>query len=95
MRGAPGSASADLVNVLLGQRIASLRTNRGLSGEALGLAVGVTAQQIERLERGRAWISAAMIYRLAEALETPVHSLFEGLPAADLRETAPVTTPAN
>ena len=52
--------------------------------------VGIRFQQIQKYECGANRISAARLWQLAEALETPVSYFFDGLAEAmERRETPP------
>jgi len=64
-------AAADPVDVAVGARIRLLRKVRGLSQQALAEAVGVTFRQIQKYERGAHRVSAAMLSRIASALDVP------------------------
>src|SRR3978361_2166567 len=69
-------ALADPVDVAVGARIRLLRKVRGLSQQALADAAGVTFQQIQKYERGANRVSASMLSRIANPLETPVSEMF-------------------
>lgn len=69
-------AFADPVDVAVGARIRLLRKVRGISQQALAEAAGVTFQQIQKYERGANRVSASMLSRIAEALDTPVAEMF-------------------
>lgn len=66
----------------VGARLRRARSLRGHSQAALGEAVGVTFQQIQKYERGANRLSASTLFRLAAFLEFPVEWFFEGLSAA-------------
>ena len=73
---------ADPVDVAVGARIRLLRKVRGLSQQALADAAGVTFQQIQKYERGANRVSASMLVRIAQTLNTPVSELFGELSPA-------------
>ena len=75
MAGKP-QALADPVDIAVGARIRLLRKVRGLSQQALAEAAGVTFQQIQKYERGANRVSASMLARIAQALDTPVAEMF-------------------
>lgn len=77
-RTASAGSSPHPVDVHVGSRIRALRLDRGLSQSALGDAVGVSFQQIQKYERGSNRVSASMLYRIAGVLGTEVQALFEG-----------------
>lgn len=68
------------VDVAMGATIRRLRVERGISQEALGDAVGLTFQQIQKYERGANRISASRLYDVAEAFGVTPGSFFEALP---------------
>src|SRR5690606_29912592 len=51
----------------------------GLTQQQLAGSVGVRFQQIQKYECGANRVSAARLWQLAEALETPVSYFYEGL----------------
>jgi DNA-binding XRE family transcriptional regulator len=59
----------------LGRNIKQARIASGLTQEALALATGLTAQHLQRLERGLANPTLATVYAIADALSRPVHAL--------------------
>lgn len=69
-------AIADPVDVAVGARIRLLRKVRGLSQQALADAAGVTFQQIQKYERGANRVSASMLSRIAQTLQTPMAEMF-------------------
>src|SRR3954468_21396813 len=69
-------ALADPVDVAVGARIRLLRKMRGLSQQALAEAAGVTFQQIQKYERGSNRVSASMLSRIAQTLQSPVAEMF-------------------
>jgi transcriptional regulator with XRE-family HTH domain len=77
------------VDVHVGARLRLARTARGRSQEALGQAVGVSAQQIQKYERGTNRISASVLFRLCGFLDRPVAWVFEGLESTGPEPGAP------
>lgn len=66
------------------------RTLLGLSQEALGQAVGVTFQQIQKYERGTNRIVASRLFEFAWVLDVPVSYFFdEMLPDAVANRSLP------
>jgi transcriptional regulator with XRE-family HTH domain len=84
------ASAPDPLDVALGARLGLLRRMRGLSQAAVGAAVGLTFQQIQKYERGANRVSASMLVKLAQALEVTVGELFAGEadPAFDAEEAA-------
>jgi transcriptional regulator with XRE-family HTH domain len=72
----PRAASG--IDKLLGAQIRIRRNAIGLSQEALAAAIGVTFQQIQKYEKGVNRVSAATLFRIAEALEVDAASLIPG-----------------
>ena len=62
----------------VGERLRSRRLKMGLSQMALGIAAGVTFQQIQKYERGANRISASRMIQLAEKLGVPPAYFVEG-----------------
>ena len=51
-----------------------------MSQEKLGLAIGLTFQQVQKYERGANRIGASRLFQLSRVLEVPVSYFFEELP---------------
>ncbi|MCJ2072922.1 helix-turn-helix domain-containing protein [Methylobacterium sp. J-030] len=74
----------------IGSRIAALRVAQGLSQAALGTALGVSFQQVQKYEKGRNRIGAGRLQAIADVLKVPVETFFTRPPAsgrADLGAT--------
>ena len=72
----------------IGSRIAAYRTAQGLSQTALGQALGVTFQQVQKYEKGRNRVGAARLQAIADFLGVPVSTFFdEPAEAVDGRES--------
>ncbi|GEP04105.1 helix-turn-helix domain-containing protein [Methylobacterium oxalidis] len=65
------------VDRLVGLRITALRKARGMSQTALGTAVGVTFQQVQKYEKGQNRVGAGRLREIARLLEVPVSAFFE------------------
>ena len=65
------------VDRLVGIRITALRKARGMSQTALGSAVGVTFQQVQKYEKGQNRVGAGRLREIARLLEVPVSAFFE------------------
>ena len=63
-------------DILAGQRLRSVRIAKGLTQMAVGDAVGVTFQQVQKYERGTNRISVSMLGKLAAYLSVPVEHFF-------------------
>jgi transcriptional regulator with XRE-family HTH domain len=76
------------IDLHLGKRLRRRRRLLGLTQQQLALAVGIRFQQIQKYECGANRISAARLWQLAEALETPVAYFYDGLAEVAAREGA-------
>ena len=65
----------------LGARIRAARVAAGMSQTALGVAVGVTFQQVQKYEQGRDRVAASTLQVIAQALNVHPGSFFDDLPA--------------
>ena len=66
----------------VGSRIAALRAAQGLSQSALGNALGVSFQQVQKYEKGRNRIGAGRLQAIADVLKVPVETFFARQPGA-------------
>ena len=71
------------VDQTVGARITAMRKAKGLSQADLGIAVGVTFQQIQKYEKGINRVGASRLQQIAKGLDVAVAILFE-----DAAETA-------
>jgi transcriptional regulator with XRE-family HTH domain len=62
---------------MVGLRITALRKAKGLSQTALGQAIGVTFQQVQKYEKGQNRIGAGRLRDIAQLLEVPVATFFD------------------
>jgi transcriptional regulator with XRE-family HTH domain len=62
-----------------GRRLRRRRRLLGLTQQQLAVQVGVRFQQVQKYECGANRISAARLWELAEALETPISYFYDGL----------------
>lgn len=69
------------VDTHIGSRIRDRRISLGLSQADLGGLIGVSYQQVHKLERGLNRASAGALVRASRALLVPVSYFFEGLEA--------------
>ncbi|GGZ29819.1 MULTISPECIES: helix-turn-helix domain-containing protein [Asticcacaulis] len=77
------------IDLHLGKRLRRRRRLLGLTQQQLALAVGIRFQQIQKYECGANRISAARLFQLAKALETPINYFYDGL-SDDRTEVAAV-----
>ncbi len=78
-------ADRDPLDVHIGERLRLLRTLRGFSQERLGLALGITFQQVQKYERGANRIGASRLYHMSRVLGVRVTYFFDAMnrPADD------------
>jgi transcriptional regulator with XRE-family HTH domain len=69
------------IDVHVGGRLRLRRTLLGLSQEDLGIALGLTFQQIQKYERGLNRIGASRLFDMARALEVSVDYFYDEMPA--------------
>ena len=62
----------------VGTRIRHKRMMLGISQEALGDALGVTFQQVQKYEKGMNRVGASRLQAIANFLEVPVSYFFDG-----------------
>ncbi len=67
------------IDLHLGKRLRRRRRLLGLTQQQLALAVGIRFQQIQKYECGANRISAARLFQLSKALETPINYFYDGL----------------
>ncbi len=63
--------------IKLGNRIADMRKQRGLSQTDLAIKCGMDRQNLSNIERGKKNIQAITVYRLARGLEVHVKELVD------------------
>ena len=73
------------IDAHVGRRVRLRRTLLGMSQTALGHAVDLTFQQIQKYERGTNRISAGRLFQFADVLDVPVPFFFDDMP----REVGP------
>lgn len=74
---------ASHVRKALGERLRTLRRERGWSQEALGERSGLSGKFIGEVERGEKSISVDSLYRVSVALRYPLRKLVD-LPGPEL-----------
>ena len=65
------------VDKVVGRRMRARRRQLGLSQQALGDALGVSYQQVQKYEQGVSRIGAGRLQQLAEILNVPVSVFFD------------------
>ena len=66
----------------VGTRVRMRRMMLDMSQTALGDALGITFQQVQKYEKGTNRISASRLQRVCDILQVPIPFFFEGLPSA-------------
>lgn len=69
------SANEEQAKSALGERIRTIRKEKGMTQEELGQIIGVVKSNIARYESGKLEITYTMLGRIANALEVPVYKL--------------------
>jgi transcriptional regulator with XRE-family HTH domain len=72
----------------VGARIRHKRMMLGISQEALGDALGVTFQQVQKYEKGMNRVGASRLQAIANFLEVPVSYFFDGAGGQSQRGSA-------
>ena len=80
------------IEVAIGARLKTLRLAADMSQTALGEAIGVSFQQIQKYERGKDRVAASTLQVLAGALGVHPGSFFEGEMQAPIGGRADVRT---
>lgn len=65
------------VDIHVGKRLRLRRTILGLSQEAIGNAIGVTFQQVQKYERGVNRMGSSRLFEFSKILSIPVSYFFE------------------
>lgn len=68
------------VDVHVGARFRQRRSLLGMSQSAVGKAVGLTFQQIQKYERGSNRMGSSRLYEFAKVLDVPVSYFFDEMP---------------
>jgi transcriptional regulator with XRE-family HTH domain len=79
-----GGHMAEDINLVVdkhvGNRVRMQRLMVGLSQEALGKALGLTFQQVQKYENGKNRISASRLQHISQILQVPPPFFFDGAP---------------
>ena len=74
-------AKSHAVDVHVGARFRQRRSLLGMSQTAVGDAVGLTFQQIQKYERGSNRMGSSRLYEFAKVLDVPVSYFFDEMPS--------------
>lgn len=89
------SSRLDPIDAHVGARVRLRRTLLGMSQEKLGLAVGLTFQQIQKYERGLNRIGSSRLFQFSRVLDVPVSFFFDDMaPDVAARKPASADAPA-
>jgi len=67
-------------DVLVGKRIRTLRSSKGITQAKLADAMGITFQQVQKYESGRNRISVSRLTAVATAIRVPLIEFFKDIP---------------
>jgi transcriptional regulator with XRE-family HTH domain len=79
------------IDVYVGSRIRLRRTRVGASLEALGDALGLTYQQVQKYERGANRVGASRLFDISRVLDVPISFFFDDMPEG--MDATPVSGP--
>jgi transcriptional regulator with XRE-family HTH domain len=77
----------------VGTKLRARRTKLGMSQSTLAEALGLTFQQVQKYEKGANRIGAGRLQQIAQILQMPVESFFEGLPHERGQRCVPTDVP--
>jgi transcriptional regulator with XRE-family HTH domain len=77
------------VDIHVGKRLRLRRTILGLSQEAIGNAIGVTFQQVQKYERGVNRMGSSRLFEFSKILSVPVSYFFEDMDKSVSSPTSP------
>jgi transcriptional regulator with XRE-family HTH domain len=83
----------DPVDKHVGMKLRARRTKLGMSQSTLAEALGLTFQQVQKYEKGANRIGAGRLQQIAQILQMPVGSFFEGLPHERGQRRVPTDAP--
>lgn len=73
------SEQETLFDIHIGSQIRFHRILMGMSQEKLGKALGVTFQQVQKMEKGSNRIGSGRLFLLSEIFDVPVSFFFDGI----------------
>jgi transcriptional regulator with XRE-family HTH domain len=83
----------DPVDKHVGMKLRARRTKLSMSQSTLAEALGLTFQQVQKYEKGANRIGAGRLQQIAQILQMPVESFFEGLPHERGQRRMPTDAP--
>ena len=84
---------AETLAEAFGRRLRDMRSQVGLSQEALGDAAQLSRTSVVNIEHGRQGVSLLTLYRLADALHLEPAELLPGLPPVEAEVRVAIGTP--
>ena len=72
-----GRPKADVADQKIGDEVRTRRLLVGMTQEKLGVALGVSFQQVQKYEKGANRISASRLRQIASALDVPVTHFYD------------------
>jgi transcriptional regulator with XRE-family HTH domain len=72
----PASKGPTAMDRVIGRRIRAARESAGLGQVALGEAIGIAFQQVQKYENGKNWVTAARLFEICRVLKVPIASMF-------------------
>ncbi len=82
-----GSNAYNPIDVHVGARLRARRTLLGLSQTALGDAIGISFQQLQKYEKGSNRISASRLYDVSKLLDVDIGYFFDEMDQATKSES--------
>lgn len=73
---------SDVIDISVGQQVLAARTFRGKNQGQLGMALGVSGQQVQKMEQGINRISAGRLWRMSVYLNVPISFFYEKVSVA-------------
>jgi transcriptional regulator with XRE-family HTH domain len=78
----------------VGSRVRMRRLMMRMSQEKLGMALGLTFQQVQKYEKGTNRIGASRLHQISQSLQVPAAFFFEGAPLPAGASEASVHAPS-
>lgn len=88
VRPVPHVRSATETDALVGLKVRLRRMELEMSQEQLANRLGVTAQQVQKYERGTNRIGASRLHQISQILKAPIESFFVGVDTSCHRDDA-------
>ncbi len=86
------STAFDPIDIHVGKRVRMRRKLIGMSQPALGGAIGLTFQSVQKYECGANRIGSSRLFELSQILDVPVAFFFHDMPE-DIEQREPVEMP--